>query len=272
MKPFVFLARLGLIVFLLSLIGCLSSGAPPVHEEPGAVDQDVLVVGITPNARPLIFKEGGKIKGVEADLAREFAKFLNMKLRFVELAWEEEIPALLAGKIDIIMSGISITKLRSYRINFSEPYFRTGQMMLVRLADVTNYPRGYYDLKWKQGITVGDVAGTTSQEFVTRNVKRAKKRSFNNSDNAVAALLRGNIDVFVYDAPVVMMYGAAHEGQLAPVYTLLTEEYLAWGMGKESTNLQQLANTFLAQSRKNGHLEAILAKWLPLVSAQGRAR
>ncbi len=270
MKNIVSLLTILLAGILLVLTGCMGTSSQNNSVPPRDQSQDELIVGITANAKPLIYKQGGKILGLEADLAREFATYLNMKLRFVELPWDEQIPSLLNGKIDIIMSGLSVTKLRSYRINFSDPYFRTGQMLLVRLEDADSYPRGYYDLKWKKDITIGTVKRTTGSEFITRNIKRATQRNFANSKNGVNALLTGTIDAFVYDAPMVMAYAAGHEGTLAPIYNLLTEEYLAWGISKENISLQKYANSFLTERRENGSLESIFEKWLPMFAARNK--
>src|SRR5882757_559527 len=71
-----------------------------------------LRVGITPNLPPLAFKQNGKIVGIEADFAQQLGKELGREVKFVVLDWSDQIPDLLDGKIDIIMSGMTITKTR----------------------------------------------------------------------------------------------------------------------------------------------------------------
>ena len=256
-----YLNHLLLLVLLAWLLPACASTPSSQPQAPAAPQQ--LVVGVAANARPLIYKEGGELKGLEIDLAQAFARHLNMEPQFVELDWLALIPALEQGKIDIIMSGMSITRLRSVRIDFSNPYTRSGQMMLVRLADGQRYPRGYYDLKWRQAITVATVKGTTGEGFARRHLKRAMVRSYGQGELAVAALLAREVDVFISDAPMVAVYAAQHEGQLQPVYSLLTEEYLAWGIGKHNPTLQKLANGFLAQMEEDGRLQQLLGRWLP---------
>ena len=90
--------RLVLIFFIVgvSLItGCVSTGQKAAESVVIAPDKNILRVGVTPNAPPLIFKQGNKIVGLEADFARELAKYLDKSLRFVELEWQDQIPALL---------------------------------------------------------------------------------------------------------------------------------------------------------------------------------
>jgi ABC-type amino acid transport substrate-binding protein len=53
-------------------------------------------------------------------------------MAFVELAWEELIPALKGDRIDVIMSGMSVTPVRQHRVRFVQPYLRVGQMAIIR--------------------------------------------------------------------------------------------------------------------------------------------
>ena len=122
-----------LVVLIWSLIGCAASegqrsmaGTTQTPAAFVAPDPNALRVGISTNAPPLIFKQGSEIVGLEAELAKKFGDYLGKSVAFIELPWEEQIPALLANKTDIIMSGMSITKMRQVRIEFSRPYFRTG--------------------------------------------------------------------------------------------------------------------------------------------------
>jgi polar amino acid transport system substrate-binding protein len=120
-----------LVVLAWSLIGCAASQgqmsntgtkqAPAIAPNP-----NVLRVGVSTNAPPLIFKQGSEIVGLEAELAKKFGDYLGKSVAFIELDWEDQIQALIANKTDIIMSGMSITKMRQVRIEFSRPYFRTG--------------------------------------------------------------------------------------------------------------------------------------------------
>ena len=225
-----------------------------------------LRVGVTPNAAPLVYKQGGELVGVEIDLARQLADFLGRRPRFVELAWEQQIPALLDGRTDIIMSGMSITKARQVRIAFSNPYFRTGQMALIRKADERKYRDGYYALL-TQSLTTrfGVVKETTGQYFVQRNFGRAKAVvAFADAAGAVAALVRGDVDVVIYDAPMILMLAAENQGRgIMPLPSLLTEEYLAWGMRKNDEKLLMAANDFLVRIQTDGRLDRILHRWIP---------
>ncbi|MEO1694342.1 MAG: transporter substrate-binding domain-containing protein, partial [Pseudomonadota bacterium] len=73
--------------------------------------------------KPWNFKDSaGKIIGYEVDLANDLCKRMGVKCTIVEQAWDGIIPALQAGKYDVIMAGMSITDKRKKIISFSRSY------------------------------------------------------------------------------------------------------------------------------------------------------
>jgi polar amino acid transport system substrate-binding protein len=250
------------------LFGC-TAGSQAAKPDSGATAIErsgELRIGVSPTAAPLVYKQGGQLVGVEVDLARQLAVFLDKPARFVELPWEEQIQALLDGRIDVIMSGMSITKARQVRIAFSNPYFRTGQMALIRKADKLKYRDGYYAIL-TQSLTTrfGVVKETTGQFFVQHNFNRAKKTIlYPDAGQATAALLSGDVDVVIYDAPMILMLAAENQGKgLTPLPSLLTEEYLAWGIRKNDEKFLMSANDFLVRIQTDGRLDRILRRWIP---------
>ena len=259
---FGFLVLAAYCIGLVWITGCAST-AKQAPEPPAPVpDVNVLRVGISPNAPPLIFKQGSKIVGLEADFAREFAKYLGKSLRFVELEWEDQIPSLLANRIDIIMSGMTITRLREVRVAFSNPYFRSGQMALIRREDAALFKTGFFTIT--KSAAIGSIKNTTGEYFVENQFGRVKKISFNNSKEAVKALLDKKINMFVHDAPIILWLGSENENNgLTPLFSLLTEEDLAWGIRKDDKKLLASANNFLKMANEEGRLKQIIRHWIP---------
>ena len=64
----------------------------------------------------------GKLIGFEVDVAKKLADDLGVELELVPTAWDGIIPALIAGKFDFIIGGLTITPKRALTINFSIPY------------------------------------------------------------------------------------------------------------------------------------------------------
>lgn len=249
-------------------LGCQTpaSKAPATPEAPAApaevpVTDDVLRVGISPNMPPLIYRQNDKIVGLEVEFARGLAQHLGRRLELVEVAWKDQIPKLIDGQTDIIMSGMSITDLRRIRIAFSTPYAKTGQMALIRRQDIHRFKTGYYSLV--EIPSIGAVRDTTGDLFIRSRFPDTRKLFFDTLSDGVRALMRRKVDVLIHDAPAVMLAAANFENQLAPVPTMFTNEYLAWGVRKDNPELLEKANGYLSALKKEGRLQKMVNRWIP---------
>jgi len=237
------------------LIGCATTQVSSVEEYP-------LRVGITPNYPPIIFKQDNTIAGVEADLANMLAKELKTRVQFIQLAWENQIPALLEGKTDIIMSGMSVTKAREIRIAFADPYLKSGLIAAMRAKDIKKYS-SKEDLL-KSSSTIAAVKDTTGHAFLERNFPNAtRKTSFGKASDGAFELTRGSIDIFINDAPSIIWLVSENEADLAGFWEPLDEEYLAWGVRKDDEAFLMQLNSILRKWKQDGTLDSILHRWLP---------
>lgn len=250
--------HIGAVLFsamLGSLFGC---GTIEKNKPEG---ENTLRVGITAQYPPLIFRQDKQVTGAEADLARELAKALGEQLIWVDLKWDQLIPALLDGKIDIIMSGMSITDARMMRIAFSDPYLETGQMALMRHASAKRYdsPKSIKESDARIGVQ----DGTTGDAFVQESCPGASKISIGKPDDAMFYFEGNRIDLLIYDAPTIMWLASQHEADVVPLWYLLTKEQLAWGLRRQDKDLLTSVNRLLAEWRQNGNLSGILDRWIP---------
>ena len=254
-----------LIFFIAGLYlttGCVSTGQKTAESIAIAPDTNILRVGITPNAPPLIFKQGNGIVGLEADFAREFAKYLDKTPRFVELKWEDQIPALLENRIDIIMSGMTRTALREVRIAFTARYLESGQMALIRREDAARFSTGIFSLTTSSAI--GVIKNTFGEYFVDERYSSIKKEIFSTPQAATKAVIDKKIDMFIYDAPMVLYLASENENQgLTALFALLTRENLAWGVRKDNTDLLNSANDFLQNPNNEEMLKKMTQYWVP---------
>ncbi|WOO41561.1 transporter substrate-binding domain-containing protein [Rubellicoccus peritrichatus] len=257
------LFRLVSLLLLFIFAGAFQLTAQPTapeFNEPGI--GRIMRVGVAPTGPPIIFKQGDKYSGIEADLARNFAGSIDKYVKFVELPFNDLIPALLNGKIDIIMSGMSYTEMRAIRINFSQPYLKVGQMPLVRIEDVSKYPSTLALLNTKGKI--GVEYGTTGDFLVQENFLYAERVPYQDIAKAPDDLVAGKIDMFIYDSPVIWWLASEYEAKgLAPLVVPLSEEFLAWGIRKDDSQLLAQANAFLEEYRESGELQKIIKKWMP---------
>ena len=262
-----------LIVFALS--GCIlymahevSGPSPQPKPEPpkpsGTLLQPQLRIGISPDYVPLAYKDPTfGLSGVEVDFANQLGKGLGKTIVFVETPFPDLIQALLEERIDIVMSGMSITNERAKLVSFTDPYARIGQMALVRAKDRSTFPnvQSFSKLTSK----IGFVQMTTGEMAAKAFFPEATLAPQPTVDDGIAALRKGEIQVFIHDAPTVWrIAGNPNEKELEGLYWPLTKEPLAWAVRKDDEPLRFALNRELEQWRLNGSLKQILSRWVTL--------
>ncbi|MGH7790420.1 MAG: substrate-binding periplasmic protein [Candidatus Binatia bacterium] len=223
-----------------------------------------LRVGMATNYPPLAFKEDGKLQGVEVDFAGRLGKELGREVVVVEVPWEQLGKAMLEEKrIDMVMSGTSITEQRKERFAFTDPYLEVGQMALVRTAD---FPAlrdpAAMDLPTAR---VGFIRNTTGEEYARHQLKRSTLQGFKTTEEGVAALENNQIDYFIQDAPAVWRVTGGfftENPKVKGLYRPLTQEYLAWVVPKENTELLSQLNAVIKKWKADGTLDDVIDDWI----------
>ncbi len=248
---------LGLAVAMLLAIasGCRSGGS---LESPSRIP---LRIGILADSPPLIFRLNGKWAGIEADLGRALAERLGMHPVFIPLPPRQLSAALLEGKVDILMAGITISEERRIQMDFCRPYLVVGQAALVRTPDL---PQFNTEIKIRTTAQrVGVLSDSSGDRLVSSYFANANRVAFSSLKEATEALLKNRIDMVLFDAPATWWMALAHEGQLSIAPALFAREEIAWGIRRESMGLRTSANQALADWQKDGTLESILQRWIP---------
>jgi polar amino acid transport system substrate-binding protein len=240
----------------LALVAAIGGGARAEEAPP-------LRVGMAPNYPPLAFKQNGQLKGIEVDFAKRLGGALGRKVEIIDTEWEQLGPALEAKKIDMVMSGTSITEERKEKVNFTEPYLTVGQMAIVRSADYPKLrdPKAMDRTKSR----VGFVSRTTGEQWARANLKKAKLHGYTNTTEGVAALENDQIDFFIQDAPAVWRVtgGIMNEHpKLKGIYRPLTTEELAWAVPKDNPELLAQLNKVLEEWKKDGTLNDVIDDWI----------
>ena len=262
-----------LIIFALS--GCIlyiaheaaGPSPPPKPEAPepsGTLLKSELRIGISPDYMPLAYKEPALgLVGVEVDFANRVGKELGKTIVFVETPFPELVQSLVEDRIDIIMSGMSITNERAERVSFTDPYARIGQMALVRAKDRSAFPDVQSFSKLTSG--VGFVQETTGEMAAKAFFPRAILAPQPTIDGGITALRKGEIEVFIHDAPTIWrIAGNPNEKEIEGLYWPLTQEPLAWAVRKDDEPLRFALNRELEKLRVNGSLKQILSRWVTL--------
>ena len=110
------------------------------------------------------------------------------------------------------------------------------------------------------------VKGTTGEAFIHQKSTGAKAiRAYSNQEEALHALMAAQIDVFVHDAPIILMMAAQHQTEgVRPLPIMLNEEYLAWGISKDNPEMLESVNAFIDQAKQKGTMQTTIKRWIPL--------
>jgi ABC-type amino acid transport substrate-binding protein len=157
------------------------------------------------------------------------------------------------------MSSMSITPARSHVVAFTRPYFVLGQMALIRRDDGGRYALGFPQPL--PGI-VGVLKATTGEFLAQREFSKTKRKTFKQPEDAVAALKKKKIDLFISDSTLVWYLAGIHSGAgLSNVPMLLSEEPLGWAVRRGDEALLKAANDFIDRSVKDGSLLKVFRRW-----------
>lgn len=220
-----------------------------------------LRIGMEPGYMPFeLTNKKGEIIGFDADIAKRMAKAMNVELELVSTAWDGIIPALITGKFDIIMSGMTLTQERNLTVNFAEPYILIGQSVLLK-KELADKVKSYKDLNDPKYI-VASKLGTTGEQATKKMIPNAKYISYETEQEGVMELVNGKVDAFIYDLPFnTVALSQKGQGKIVHLAEPFTKEPLAWAVRKGDPDLLNWLNHFLNQIKYDGVYDKIHQKW-----------
>ncbi len=248
----------GLTALVLSPLAALSA------ELPDLAGKSVVVV--TENAYPplqFVDPKTGQAIGWEYDAMAEIAKRLNFKLSYQNTSWDAMIQAVSDGQYDIGMTGITIKDDRREKVDFSEPYMRSQQFMLVR-GDETRFTDAKSFAAFEKGL-IGAQAGTTPfytavYEVLDGNEANPRIKLMETFGATVQALKTGDVDLVLTDGTAGKGYVDASNGGLKLIGGPLGIEDFGF-IFKKGSELVAPVNAAIAALKADGTLEALNKKW-----------
>jgi polar amino acid transport system substrate-binding protein len=254
-------AVLAAVLEMCGMNSCLAADTNATQKE-ATISGAPLRVGIFPEYRPLAFREPDGPKGVEVDFANALGQELGRPVEFVVLRWDELIGALLDRRIDIIMSGMSVTKARQLRISFSDPYVHNELRAIfpLKAADQFKTKEDILNTKAKIGV----ITGTTAEIFVKQNCTNAQIVNFTVRQDVPFYLLKGGrMDVFIDDTFSLADMFSKNEADMAYLPEALSEDNLAWGIRPDDPQFVARVNKILSKWKADGTLDRTLNRWMP---------
>lgn len=160
------------------------------------------------DAVPIANSPGEYANGYDVQMARKLAEHLGLELEIVKSDWDGLVPALLSGKIDAVIAGMSPTAERKKQIDFTDYYYTSDLVVVVKKGSA-----------WEKAQTLSDFAGaritaqmsTSHYEAIDQMPGVDKQVAMDSFPTMITALLAGKIDGYLSERPGAMSAQTAHK-------------------------------------------------------------
>lgn len=200
----------------------------------------------------------GETEGLEGDLARLLATKLTgseKNVEWVKTSTENRLPFVQNGRVDLVISTLTINDARKKVIGFAGPYFIAGQDILTRNAAVA-----IQSAKDLGGKTTCVLNGTTGEDNVKKLAPTAKLVTFNDSSACVEGVVDGRFDAYVDDGAALAGELVRQPNKFRIAGSPFTQEPYGIGVAKENEALRQWVNLQLAQAVQDGTWQKLYQK------------
>ncbi len=234
---------------MIFLVGCSEQ---PVEEQ---IKED-LVVGMELEHPPFeTIDEGGNPSGISVEMAYALGEYLDRPVIIKDITYEELIPALSSGEIDLIISSMTITDSELESIKFSDPYAKSFLAMLVNIDSSVDE---FDDLK-QNGRKVVVKNGTTGYTYALNNLPKENIVIFDDQSDCVLEVAQGKADVFLYDPVTIYNDAQANSEKTRAIFEPFQDEFEYWGIAVNSDNDNMLVdiNMFLNEFQSSGDMDKL---------------
>lgn len=223
------------------------------------VNNGKLTMGTNAYFAPYEYYDGEKIVGIDAEIAEAIAKKLGLTLEIKDMQFDSIITAVEAGDVDVGIAGMTVTDKRKKQVDFSISYANGVQSIIVKedsaikiaddlFADGANYK-------------VGVQLGTTGDIYCEGDLGKERVTKYANGNEAVVALLGGDIDCVVIDNEPAKSFVANNQG-LKILETAYADEDYAIAIKKGNTQLRDAIDDAIKALTSDGTIDAILKKYI----------
>lgn len=253
--------RIIFILLLIGMVGC--SGKAAVDAPPLAPKKLTELVVLTVNSPASYFEDAsGSYRGLDHDLAQEFARHLNVPLRFeVVEKTEDLLPALNKGTGNLAAAALNVTPQRAQLAHFSAPYQSATTQVIARLNEDT--PRNVAQLvKSKIHITptlrLHDNQQSLKQQYPHMLWREAGDLS---EEDLLQKLEDGEIELAVGDSHLFAL-ARNYFPDIKVAFDLGPPAPVAWALPlQDDYQLLPLVNQFMESIRADGRLKRLVDRY-----------
>ena len=217
------------------------------------IKRGILKVGMSTFVPWAMKDKTGKLIGFEIDVATRLAEDLGVKIEFTPTKWAGIIPALLTGKFDVIIGGMSIRPDRNLKVNFSIPYDYAGQSLLAN----KKLAAGFASLKDfdRADVVISARLGSTAAEAAKQFMPKAQKRLFDDEAQVIQEVVNGRAHAAVASAPLPAFQAIKYPDQLfLPLQGTFTKEPIGFAVRKGDFDTLNYFNNWIRVTEAKGWL------------------
>lgn len=247
---------LKLLVAVVCILAMVASFAGCGNNAADNADKAVLKIGTNAEFPPFEFIDSekgviGEYAGIDMEIMKAVCANAGKEPVIENMDFDGLLMALLQGKVDCVISGMTITEERLKEVDFSIPYFRTTQVMIVKKdSDI----KTALDM---EGKAIGVVEGYTGQ-IVVRDTLGFESQAFKTGTDAIMELSNGKLDAVVLDSTTADEFIKGKEDLVAieDIDNFGVEDY-GIAIPKGNTELLEQVNATIEQMLNDGSLDKI---------------
>lgn len=204
----------------------------------------------------------GQAVGYDYDVFAEICSRVNCQTEFVETSWDAMV-AVMGGEgsfdtFDVGADGITITAARAENVDFSRPYIRSEQVLLVRL-DEERFTEPE-EFAADPSLLIGTQLGTTNYDAALELVGEDRVTAYDQFGTAVQALINGDVDAVMIDNVAGIGYQGVNADRLKITGSSVRSEALGFIFGKGSPLVAPI-DWALSDMEADGTLGELFVKW-----------
>lgn len=195
----------------------------------------------------------GELVGYELDVGRQLATDMGVDVEFIPTAWDGIIPALVAGKFDVIISGMSITPERNLTVNFSDPYSYSGVTILANKTMTEGFTVEDFN---SPDVTFAARRGATPVQVIQQMFPNARLLQFDEDGAATQEVLNGNAHATMGAEPTPSREARAYPDVLSvPFDQVWDARGEAFAYRKGDPDATNFFNNWIAAKWRSGWLD-----------------
>jgi polar amino acid transport system substrate-binding protein len=253
-----------LLFSLLIAAGCMSAPDGPTTVPATSTPKEVrplYTIGVDGDFMPFTLKTcGGNFTGFDVDAARWVAEHEGFDVQFVAVPWDTVVPALEAGEIDIIWSGMTVTEKRQAQMNFSHPYYTVNTSIAVRAGSPVTM-QDFYDGRLRIGAQSGGIEADWVHENLIQTGKMPASNLFLYPDIITLTnnLENGTVEASLIQTPSQQM--AVRGSNLVIIGSTPSQDRCAVAVRKTDPELLASIDDGLVHLMKDPYWQVLLQKY-----------